>query len=160
MQRLSAQELHSFIRSIREPNVIISEQVSPHKKDTRFKNKGVNICKCFFFWFSTAPMCTRPYFDGEYIFRSIQFSKWLILRGWQRCWSQSQLTDRTLPVNHRADIETETIHSTSHTPTGNLGSPISRNVFGLLEEAGVSRGNPRRYEENVQTPHRQDPAAG
>ena len=40
------------------------------------------------------------------------------------------------------------------TPTANLESPINLHVFGLWEEAGVPGENPRRYEENAQTPHR------
>ncbi len=40
------------------------------------------------------------------------------------------------------------------TATGNLESPINLHVFGLWEEAGE---NPRRHEENMQTPHRRAP---
>ncbi len=42
--------------------------------------------------------------------------------------------------------------------TGSLESPVNLHVFGLWEEAGISGENPRRHEENMQTPHRKTPA--
>ncbi len=48
-------------------------------------------------------------------------------------------------------------HSVTFTPTGNLESPINLHVFGLWEEARVPGENPRRHEENMQTPQRRVP---
>ena len=41
-----------------------------------------------------------------------------------------------------------------------MASQPNLHIFGLLEETGASRGNPRRHGENVPTPHRQWPEAG
>ncbi len=54
-------------------------------------------------------------------------------------------------LTHR-DIQPFTL---TFTPMGNLESPINLHIFGLWEEAGVPRENPRRHGENMQTPHRE-----
>ncbi|XP_066540066.1 g6f-like isoform X3 [Hoplias malabaricus] len=49
------------------------------------------------------------------------------------------------------------IHTYGHFRVAN---PPATCVFGLWEETGAPRGNPRRHGENTPTPHRQSPGAG
>lgn len=42
----------------------------------------------------------------------------------------------------------------SHLPTGNLESPINAMLFRLQENTGSPKGNPHKYRESMQTPHR------
>lgn len=54
----------------------------------------------------------------------------------------------------RSTVDRRDIHTRTYT-YGNLQYPLD---FGLREETGASRGNPRRHRENTHTPHKQGPS--